>query len=252
MTPDGLVGRRDAVDAQGGGRRRTPTWRGARRPARRTTSSGCRSGARGSTSAGRPALTPSTQQPGHAVRRQPGPAQGAARFSRLEGAVYDHGWIFLTSTQGGGLARAVTRRPGRRLRARAAARSGPGHQGADAAHALRVAERRRAGLPGQRHDQRSRHPVVCEDGSDRQLPARPDPHGRAVRHRQEQPAGYGGRQRVRRRDVQPGRRDAVRQHAGRPSGCRSRSGGRGAASASDPSCEGGGATSRRAVPGWCP
>src|SRR5688500_15205021 len=31
-----------------------------------------------------------------------GRAQGAAMFSRLEGAVYDHGWVFWTSTQGGG------------------------------------------------------------------------------------------------------------------------------------------------------
>ncbi|MGH8938137.1 MAG: alkaline phosphatase PhoX, partial [Actinomycetes bacterium] len=30
-----------------------------------------------------------------------GLAQGAARFSRLEGAVYDHGWVFWSSTQGG-------------------------------------------------------------------------------------------------------------------------------------------------------
>ena len=32
-----------------------------------------------------------------------GRAEGAAMFSRLEGAVYDHGWIFWTSTQGGGV-----------------------------------------------------------------------------------------------------------------------------------------------------
>ena len=31
-----------------------------------------------------------------------GRARGAARFSRLEGAVYDHGWVFWSSTQGGG------------------------------------------------------------------------------------------------------------------------------------------------------
>jgi len=31
-----------------------------------------------------------------------GRVKGAARFSRLEGAVYDHGWVFWTSTQGGG------------------------------------------------------------------------------------------------------------------------------------------------------
>jgi len=31
-----------------------------------------------------------------------GRSQGAAGFSRLEGAVYDHGWVFWTSTQGGG------------------------------------------------------------------------------------------------------------------------------------------------------
>jgi hypothetical protein len=31
-----------------------------------------------------------------------GRAHGAAGFSRLEGAVYDHGWIFWTATQGGG------------------------------------------------------------------------------------------------------------------------------------------------------
>ena len=31
-----------------------------------------------------------------------GRAQGAAMFSRLEGAVYGHGWVFWTSTQGGG------------------------------------------------------------------------------------------------------------------------------------------------------
>ena len=31
-----------------------------------------------------------------------GRAKGAAKFSRLEGAVYDHGWVFWTSTQGGG------------------------------------------------------------------------------------------------------------------------------------------------------
>jgi secreted PhoX family phosphatase len=36
-----------------------------------------------------------------------GRALGAAGFSRLEGAVYDHGWIFWTSTQGGGAAMTV-------------------------------------------------------------------------------------------------------------------------------------------------
>jgi len=36
-----------------------------------------------------------------------GRAKGAAGFSRLEGAVYDHGWIFWTSTQGGGPAMTV-------------------------------------------------------------------------------------------------------------------------------------------------
>jgi len=35
-----------------------------------------------------------------------GRAKGAAEFSRLEGAVYDRGWVFWTSTQGGGPAEA--------------------------------------------------------------------------------------------------------------------------------------------------
>jgi secreted PhoX family phosphatase len=36
-----------------------------------------------------------------------GRAKGAAGFSRLEGAVYDHGWVYWTATQGGGAAMTV-------------------------------------------------------------------------------------------------------------------------------------------------
>ena len=39
-------------------------------------------------------------------------AQGAAKFSRLEGAVYDGGIVYFTSTQGGGAGRGTRQRAG--------------------------------------------------------------------------------------------------------------------------------------------
>ena len=49
---------------------------------------------------GQPAPTPNDTALNHVGSQ--GRAQGAARFSRLEGAVYDRGVVYFTSTQGGG------------------------------------------------------------------------------------------------------------------------------------------------------
>ena len=95
-----------------------------------------------------------------------GRAQGAARFSRLEGAVYDNGIIYFTLDPG--------RRPGRaraerhrsqRLGQRQRARSG---RTAPAAERLQlrlpVARARHARLPRQRHARSKRGTLVlCED-----------------------------------------------------------------------------------------
>ena len=117
-----------ALDAQGRRARRTPTWRctmangttydvewveidqpwlrlrqaGRRRRRRRTTNNEALS----------------------FVGNQ-GRAKGAAKFSRLEGTVDDRGWIYFTSTQGGGGHDPDPVRPGRAASARASGRSGP-------------------------------------------------------------------------------------------------------------------------------
>ena len=80
---------------------------------------------RGSTSAGRrgPDAEHSNDEAITFVGNQ-GRALGAAGFSRLEGAVYDHGWVFWTSTQGGGAADDRCRSTRSAAGARAAGRSG--------------------------------------------------------------------------------------------------------------------------------
>ena len=90
--------------------------------------------------------------------------------------------------------------------ARASVRSGPTTpRDADAAHAVRVAEPGRARLPGQRDHQHPRHAHRVRGRRELQLPARADPQGRALRHRPEQDR-HPAQRRVRRLDVQPGRR----------------------------------------------
>ena len=104
-------------------------------------------------------------------------------------------------------------------------------------------------LPGQRDDQRRAGTlIVCEDGDQRQLPAWPHPQGRALRHRpeQDQPTRHRSGRRVRRVDVQPRRRARCSSTSRPPSGCPSRSGGPGAASASDRS----GLSTSAAGRGW--
>ena len=126
-----------------------------------------------------------TTRPSQFVGNQ-GLAQGAAGFSRLEGAVYDHGWVYFTSTQGGGRAMTTQSDHGRRLG------QGPG---ADLGLDLRAQTLHMLyespgpdvlDFPDNVTTSARGTLIVCEDGTDRQLPARPDPQGRAVRHRPEQ------------------------------------------------------------------
>ena len=149
-----------------------------------------------------------------------GRAKGAAYFSRLEGQVFDHEVVYFTSTQGGGPAEVglgpIADGYGNGTGQVWAYR--PSTSRRSQLH-LRVARRRHPGLPGQRHGQPARdaHPVRGQ--RQRQLPARPVQGGQLFRHRP-QPDGQPAhrrqpvQRRVRRLDLQPGRRDPVRQHPG--------------------------------------
>ena len=135
------------------------------RPRRRRSRAGRRTGSSGWTSTtrrrasrtrrGRPRRRPTTRPSGHVGDQ--GRAQGAAYFSRLEGAAYDDGVIYFTSTQGGG--------PAETSLGPIADGYGNGHgqiwayhtPGRHPAAALPVARTGRARLPGQRHHQPTRH-----------------------------------------------------------------------------------------------
>ena len=105
-------------------------------------------------------------------------------FSRLEGTVYDRGWIYFTSTQGG--APGPPAGPGR-ASATARARSGRYDTASQTLHMLYESPSQDVlDFPDNVTTSPRGTLVVCEDGARPELPARADPQGRAVRHRPEQ------------------------------------------------------------------
>ncbi len=120
-----------------------------------------------------------------------GRAQGAAGFSRLEGAIYDRGVVYFTSTQGGG---AVMDGPNStvRLRHRLGAGVGLRHPLGDPVPRLPVALSPGARLPRQHHRQPPGHPRALRGQHRGQLRAWPLPRGPALGHRP-QPAGRAHR-----------------------------------------------------------
>ena len=201
------------------GRRPTPTWPCTCRTARASTSSGSRSTSRRSTSAdprpGRRRARPTTRR--SAVRQRPGSGQGRRQVLPARGHRLRPRLDLLHLD------------PGRRGR-----RPDPaGHVGgfgkglgqiwgydtkSQTLHMLFESPSKDVlDFPDNVTTSARGTLIVCEDGDQLQLPARPDPQGRALRHRPEQDRDPAQR-RVRRVDVQPGRRDAVRQHPGHASG----------------------------------
>ena len=143
----------------------------------RTTSSGSTSTTRRRRSRTRRAWSrrPRTTTPLTYVGNQ-GRAQGAAYFSRLEGAVYDDGVVYFSSTQGGGAAETEHGPHASAATATGSARSGRTTRGRERLQLrLPVAGPGRARLPGQRHHQPARHAGRLRGQRRRQLPARADP-----------------------------------------------------------------------------
>ena len=137
----------------------------------------------------RPAARAHRQRHGAQLRRPPGARQGAAQFSRLEGAVYDNNGVYFCSTQGGGPAE-----PGP---SDTAERWGNGFGQIWAytprAQVLQLIyqspQRGHARLPRQRHHPpRAKHAGPVRGQHQRQLPQGSDPGWAAVRHRA-QPTG---------------------------------------------------------------
>ncbi len=146
VTADGsqmlaVVGRpnADLAAAQPAGRDRTgsPGWTSTTRPRRFPYTPG--------------QVAPTTNDQAIRYVGDQGRAQGAAYFSRLEGAVFDRGTLWFTATQGGGPAETSVGPDRRRLRQRH--RPGVGLPPAEShpAPRLRVAGPRRAGPARQRH-----------------------------------------------------------------------------------------------------
>ena len=214
--------RRPAADAG----RRGPAQR---RPRGRRSRRAPRTGSSGSTS-----TTPtrrSRTRPGSRRRRptttrinyvgNQGRAQGAAHFSRLEGAVYATDVVYFTSTQGGGAAETGRQRHRRRATATAAARSGRTTRGQGA----RARSTSRPGptsldFPDNVTSSKRGTLVLCEDnvndnylrGLTRDGKLFDIALNRLVSSDRRQPL----QRRVRRGHVQPRRPHAVRQHPGQP------------------------------------
>ena len=174
--------------------------------------------------AGAPPRRPTTRRSQFVSAR--GWRKGAAKFSRLEGAVYDHGWVYFTSTQGGG--------PTEPTQPDTIGGFGKGRgqiwgydtQAKQTLHMLfespsaTCSTSRTTSPPAARHAGASARTAI-----DRQLPARADPQGRRCStSRQNRIAGPSVNDEFAGSTFSPDGRDAVRQHPGEPTGCRSRSG----------------------------
>ena len=97
--------RRPAADARGRRAAEHPPRGGAATPGRRSPSSGSTSPTRTPIFPYTPGYRPpTTNNDAISFVGDQGRARGAAYFSRLEGAVYDRGVVYFTSTQGGGAA----------------------------------------------------------------------------------------------------------------------------------------------------
>ena len=146
-------------------------------------------------------------------------AQGAAFFSRLEGAAYDNGVVYFSSTQGGGAAETsigpIADGYG----------NGSGqvwayrHPRADAAARVPVAGPDVLDFPDNVTTSPRGTLILCEDNvNDNYLrgltPRRPALQHRAQPARRARTGAPSVQRRVRGIDVQPGRRDAVREHPG--------------------------------------
>ncbi len=164
-----------------------------------------------------PAGSPPTKTNDEAIQfvSSQGLAKGAAKFSRLEGTIYDSGWVYFTSTQGG-LVDAPTQPDTIGGFGKGRGQIWGYNTKKQTLHMLFESPNARgARLPGQRHDEQARHAGDLRGRRRPQLPACADPQGRAVRHRPE-PDRRPAQRRVRRVDVQPRRPHAVRQHPGEP------------------------------------
>ena len=154
-------------------------------------------------------------------------AQGAAKFSRLEGSVYDDGIVYFTSTQGRRPARGIRERPGR-LGQRRGPDLGVRHERRAPPARLRVAGPVDAGLPGQHDDEPPRDADPVRGQHRGQLRPRPDPRRPALRHRA-QPPGEQQRAPPGSATSSPAPRsaptaDAVREHPGERAGSPTRLG----------------------------
>ena len=129
-----------------------------------------------------------------------GRAQGAAHFSRLEGTIFDNGVVYFTSTQGGG---------SRMTGSNTVTGYGNGFGqvwGYDTRSETLFLVYQSPGkevvrLPGQHHDQPSRHPRGVRGQHRGQLHPGPVPRWPALGHRAEPPAQCGWRRRALRRGV---------------------------------------------------
>ena len=193
-----------------------PTSRRASARARATTWSGSTSTTRtppSPTPPARPPRRPTTPRSSTSATRA-GP-RAPAGFSRLEGAIYDNGVVYFTSTQGGGAAMdgAERRAPGT---ATASARCG----------ATTPAPRRSSSSTSRRRAQVLDFPdnitvsrrgtlVLCEDNTEDNYVRGLSRGGQLLDIALNRLAGRTGR-RVRRVDLQPRRAHPVRQHPGQP------------------------------------
>ena len=144
-----------------------------------------------------------------------GRAQGAAGFSRLEGAIYDNGVVYFTSTQGGGAA--MTGSEHRHGYGNGSGRSGattPGPRRSSSSTSRRAARCSTSRTT-------SRRAAAARSSSARTTPTTTtcaaSPAAGSSGTSPSTGSGAGAHQRrVRRLHVQPGRAHPVRQHPGEP------------------------------------
>ena len=168
------------------GRRTRTSRRPARgRDVRRRVGGHRRSGPDIPVHAGTPAT--STNNEADQLRRQPGPGQGRRELLAARGRGLRPGRRLLHLDPGWRRRGDRPRHRCRRLRQRLTARSGPT---TPRAQQLRLVYQspgtRRPRLPGQRDDEPARDVGAVRGQHQRQLPARVDPQGGAVRHRPDQ------------------------------------------------------------------